>query len=129
MKKILDMISTLKKDNKTIIEYINSFKQIPKTYELFQNNPDLVEEYTRMGILLQGNYKSLLGKYGSKAKKTLKILLKKDLITFLGSDIHHIEDYQIDKAYKKVKRIVKDENRVVDIFSNNFNKVITNEEI
>ncbi len=40
MKKILDMISTLKKDNKTIIEYINSFKQIPKTYELFQNNPD-----------------------------------------------------------------------------------------
>ena len=101
----------------------------PERYRDFQNNPDLVEEYTRMGILLQGNYKSLLGKYGSKAKKTLKILLKKDLITFLGSDIHHIEDYQIDKAYKKVKRIVKDENRVVDIFSNNFNKVITNEEI
>ena len=101
----------------------------PERYRDFQNNPDLVEEYTRMGILLQGNYKSLLGKYGSKAKKTLKLLLKRDLITFLGSDIHHIEDYQLDKAYKKVKRIVKDENRVVDIFSNNFNKVITNEEI
>ena len=45
----------------------------PERYRDFQNNPDLVEEYTRMGILLQGNYKSLLGKYGSKAKKTLKI--------------------------------------------------------
>ncbi len=101
----------------------------PERYRDFQKNPELVEEYTRMGVLLQGNYKSLLGKYGSKAKKTLKILLKKDLITFLGSDIHHIEDYQLDKAYKKVKRIVKDENRVVDIFSNNFDKVIANKEL
>ena len=98
----------------------------PERYRDFQKNPSLVEEYTRMGILLQGNYKSLLGKYGRKAKKTLKILLKKDLITFLGSDIHHIEDYELEKAIKKIKRIVKDENRVVDILSNNFDKVITN---
>lgn len=98
----------------------------PERYRDFQKNPDLVEEYTRMGILLQGNYKSLLGKYGRASKKTLKILLKKDLITFLGSDIHHIEDYELEKAIKKIKRIVKDENRVVDILSNNFDKVITN---
>ena len=62
----------------------------PERYRDFQKNPDLVEEYTRMGILLQGNYKSLLGKYGRASKRTLKVLLKKDLITFLGSDIHHI---------------------------------------
>ena len=98
----------------------------PERYRDFQKNPDLVEEYTRMGILLQGNYKSLLGKYGRASKKALKILLKKDLITFLGSDIHHIEDYELEKAIKKIKRIVKDENRVVDILSNNFDKVITN---
>ena len=98
----------------------------PERYRDFQKNPDLVEEYTRMGILLQGNYKSLLGKYGRASKRTLKVLLKKDLITFLGSDIHHIEDYELEKAIKKIKRIVKDENRVVDILSNNFDKVITN---
>ena len=98
----------------------------PERYRDFQKNPDLVEEYTRMGILLQGNYKSLLGKYGRASKKALKILLKKDLITFLGSDIHHIEDYELEKAIKKIKKIVKDENRVVDILSNNFDKVITN---
>ena len=101
----------------------------PERYRDFQKNPELVEEYTRMGILLQGNYKSLLGKYGSKAKKTLKVLLKKDLITFLGSDMHHTDDYEIEKALKKVKRIVKDENRVEDISFNNFDKVIANKEL
>ena len=101
----------------------------PERYRDFQKNPSLVEEYTRMGVLLQGNYKSLLGKYGSKAKKTLKILLKKDLITFLGSDMHHTDDYEIEKALKKVKRIVKDENRVEDIICNNFDKVIANKEL
>lgn len=101
----------------------------PERYRDFQKNPSLVEEYTRMGVLLQGNYKSLLGKYGSKAKKTLRILLKKDLITFLGSDMHHTDDYEIEKALKKVKRIVKDENRVEDISFNNFDKVIANKEI
>lgn len=101
----------------------------PERYRDFQKNPSLVEEYTRMGVLLQGNYKSLLGKYGSKAKKTLKILLKKDLITFLGSDMHHTDDYEIEKALKKVKRIVKDENRVEDISFNNFDKVIANKEL
>ena len=101
----------------------------PERYRDFQKNPELVEEYTRMGVLLQGNYKSLLGKYGSKAKKTLKVLLKKDLITFLGSDMHHTDDYEIEKALKKVKKIVKDENRVEDISFNNFDKVIANKEI
>ena len=101
----------------------------PERYRDFQKNPELVEEYTRMGVLLQGNYKSLLGKYGSKAKKTLKVLLKKDLITFLGSDMHHTDDYEIEKALKKVKKIVKDENRVEDISFNNFDKVIANKEL
>ena len=101
----------------------------PERYRDFQKNPSLVEEYTRMGVLLQGNYKSLLGKYGSKAKKTLKILLKKDLITFLGSDMHHTDDYEIEKALKKVKKKVKAENRVEDIICNNFDKVIANKEL
>ena len=81
-----------------------------------------------MGILLQGNYKSLFGKYGRTAKKTLKIFLKKGLISFMGSDIHRLDDYNIEKARKKVKRIVKDEKIVDDLFCNNFDKVIRDEE-
>lgn len=100
----------------------------PERYRDFQKHPELAEEYASMGILLQGNYKSLLGKYGRGAKKTLKIFLKKGLITFMGSDMHHTDDYQIEKARKKVKKIVKDDKKVEDLFCNNFDKVIRDEE-
>lgn len=100
----------------------------PERYKEFQKHPELAEEYARMGILLQGNYKSLLGKYGKDAKKTLKIFLKKGLISLLGSDIHHVEEYQIEKARKKVKKIVKSDTMVEDLFCNNFDKVIKDEE-
>ena len=100
---------------------------VPERYRDFQKHPELAEEYARMGILLQGNYKSLLGKYGNGAKKTLKIFLKKGLITFMGSDMHHTDDYLIEKARKKVKKIVKDEKKLEDLFCNNFDKVIRDE--
>ena len=101
----------------------------PERYLDFQNNPSLAEEYTKMGVLLQGNYKSLLNKYGKDACSTLKILLKNDLISFMGSDTHHDKDYMLDKAYKKVKKIVKDEEKVNNLFYNNFDKVINDIEI
>ena len=100
----------------------------PERYRDFQKHPELAEEYARMGILLQGNYKSLFGKYGREAKKTLKIFLKKGLITFMGSDMHHTDDYLVEKARKKVKRLVKDDQKVEDLFCNNFDKVIRDEE-
>ncbi len=101
----------------------------PERYKDFQKHPELAEEYARMGILLQGNYKSLLGKYGRNSKKALKIFLKKGLITFLGSDIHHTGAYEIEKARKKVKKLVKSEEKVEDLFCNNFDKVINDETI
>lgn len=101
----------------------------PERYYEFQKNPNLAEEYVRMGILLQGNYKSLFGKYGRQAKKTLKIFLKKGLITILGSDTHHTSDYQIEKARKKVKRIVRNDAIVEDLFVNNFEKIVEDKDI
>ena len=99
----------------------------PERYSEFQKHPELAEEYKKMGILLQGNYKSLLGKYGRASKKTLKLFLKKGLISVLGSDMHHTDNYYIDKARKKVKRIVKDEKIVEDLFCNNFDKIVNDE--
>lgn len=100
----------------------------PERYSVFQKKPELVEEYVRMGILMQGNYKSLFGKYGRNAKKTLEILLKKGLISFLGSDTHHYDEYLIDKARKKVKKIVKSEEVVENLFCNNFDKVVNDQD-
>ena len=99
----------------------------PERYRIFQRHPDHIEEYLRMGVLLQGNYKSLFGKYGSQAKKTLIYFLKKHQITFLGSDCHHEKDFKIKKLKKKLKSIVKSDNMIEDLLENNFNKVITNE--
>ena len=99
----------------------------PERYRIFQRHPDHIEEYLRMGVLLQGNYKSLFGKYGSQAKKTLIYFLKKHQITFLGSDCHHEKDFKIKKLKKKLKSIVKSDNMIEDLLENNFNKVISNE--
>lgn len=101
----------------------------PERYRIFQRHPDHIDEYLRMGVLLQGNYKSLYGKYGSDAKKTLIYFLKNNKITFLASDCHHDKDFKIKKLKKKLKSITKSDNMVEDLLENNFNKVILNENI
>lgn len=101
----------------------------PERYRIFQRHPDHIDEYLRMGVLLQGNYKSLYGKYGKDAKKTLIYFLKNNKITFLASDCHHDKDFKIKKLKKKLKSITKSDNMVVDLLENNFNKVILNENI
>lgn len=40
------------------------------------------------GVLFQGNLFSLVGAYGSTAQRKIEWLLKKDMIDFLGSDLH-----------------------------------------
>lgn len=102
----------------------------PERYQFVQENPIIIKELIDMGVLFQGNYKSLYGNYGKKAKKTLKILLKNNLIHFLASDIHcSNKDYEISKLKRKIKKIVKDEKKVYNLLENNFTKVINNEDI
>ena len=102
----------------------------PERYIYFQKHPEKVMDYIKLGCLLQGNYMSLLGKYGKKAQKTLKVLLKNDVITFLGSDVHHAHnDYHIPEAEKAVLKIVKSEEKVQDLFINNTEAIIKGKSI
>ena len=101
----------------------------PERYRILQQHPDLAEEYLRCGLLLQGNYESLFGKYGFKARKVLKYYIKKRWISFLGSDAHHDMNLDLKKLTKKLLRYSKDKQYVEDILSNNFDKVINNEDI
>jgi protein-tyrosine phosphatase len=97
----------------------------PERYIYFQKHPEKVMDYIKLGCLLQGDYMSLLGKYGKKAKKTLKILLKNGVIKFMSSDIHHsYNDYHIPEAEKRTLKIVKDENIVNKLFVENPESVI-----
>ena len=101
----------------------------PERYYAFQKHPNLLEEYLRTGLLLQGNFTSLFGKYGKTAEKTLKLFLKRKCITFLGSDTHHDVNFNSKKLEKKLLKITKDKEYVKALMGENFDKVINNEDI
>ena len=48
------------------------------------------ERLKDMGVLFQVNYFSLVGGYGNTARKKLEWLLKKDMVDFIGSDLHRL---------------------------------------
>ena len=87
------------------------------------------ESLIDMGVLLQGNYKSLLGKYGKGAERRLKKLLQKGMISFLASDMHHAEAYDLKKAAKKVLKIVKDKKIVHQLFVENFDYILYDKDV
>ena len=99
----------------------------PERYEYLEKNIDYFKELKEMGVLFQGNYLSLFGKYGKSPQKNLQKLLKEGIISVLGSDIHHIEELYGNKIYKKIKKCVKKDNLVEDLLYNNFDKIINNE--
>ena len=103
----------------------------PERYTAYYNDLDFFLELRNMGVLMQINGSSLVGDYGNQAKKMAKKLLKANLISFIGSDIH--SDYEkkydyIPKIEKKLKKIVGEE-KFIDITMNNFAKVIANNDI
>ena len=118
----------------SVISYLISQGYIPilahpERYRKFQETPELAEEYLRMGVLLQGNYASLFGKYGRHAKKTLRYFIKKGWISFLGSDAHHDVKYNKKKLKRVLHRLNKNERYLQDLLEGNFDRVIQNEEI
>lgn len=102
----------------------------PERYSSYYGNYDFFNHLIQNGCLLQGNIGSLAGKYGKNAKKMLKNLLKRDMITVIGTDIHHsgssILDINVEKCLKK---IVKDPEKIEALMYKNAMKIIKNEKI
>ena len=102
----------------------------PERYLYVQNDISLLDDFIQMGAILQGNYLSLLSKYGKKSKKTLIKLLKEGKIALLASDIHRSDsDYYLDDALKKLKRVVKSEEKIDNLLNKNFDKIINDKEL
>lgn len=102
----------------------------PERYRYFHNDIEGLEKLIDEGALLQGNIGSIYGKYGYKCKKMLKKLIKRDMISFLGSDIHTPESYEYElNTTKKVKKFIKDESKFKLLTEDNIRKVINNEKI
>ena len=96
----------------------------PERYAYVGKKMEFIKELKDMGVLFQGNYLSLFGKYGKEAKKNLQKMLKDDIISFIGSDIHHDDELHSDKIYKDIKKCVKKDSKVEDILYNNINYII-----
>lgn len=102
----------------------------PERYSYVKEDIGFVKELKDMGALFQSNYGSIIGMYGNSAKKTVKKLLKENLISFLGSDVH-----KTGQIYPKIPKILKKLNRWIpsDMVQNlttfNAQKVLENQEI
>ena len=83
----------------------------PERYRYVQKNPNMILELIEMGVLFQSNFGSFIGMYGNNAKKTAKILLKHNMIHFLGSDVHRPETVysNITIAIKEIMKIISKE--------------------
>lgn len=101
----------------------------PERYIVYYNDLEFFESLLEKGCLFQGNIGSLYNRYGSKSKKMLIKMLKKNMIHFLGSDIHHGEDTIYEKHIEKdLLKIIKDKEKVFNLLKGNALEVI-NEEI
>ena len=142
-------ITTINNSNYMLVElpltsYMNGYSNIlcdlseygiipiiahPERYEFIKKDKKKVKELLEFNTLLQVNVESLTGKYGKKAKKVAKWLLKKDLVSFVATDIHRVSNKtEIDKAYKKLKKLVK-KDRYIELTYNNPLRVLNNKRI
>ena len=97
----------------------------PERYVYAQENPRYFDDFLNMGCVLQGNYLSLMGKYGKRAEKTLKKLLGAGKIFCLASDIHKpTDEYRLDEAYAKLVKITKDSVKVWELLIDNPYKIL-----
>lgn len=61
----------------------------PERYLYYSNDLEQFERIRNYGCKLQVNILSLCGYYGKVSKRLAHQLIEKDLITFLGTDLHH----------------------------------------
>ena len=61
----------------------------PELYPYYFNNYKMFHHLKDLGFLLQVNLLSLTGYYGKESAKAAGYLLKNDLVSYLGTDMHH----------------------------------------
>ncbi len=102
----------------------------PERYLAYYKEYDFFENLVNKGCLFQSNISSIYGKYGRKSKKMIKELLKRNLIHFLASDIHHEQsDLYTKDIQKDLLKITKSAKKVEDLLINNAEKIINNQDI
>lgn len=81
----------------------------PERYSYVKDDPNWLIELIELGVLFQANYGSIIGIYGKQAQKTVKQLLKNNMIHFLGSDVHKPQS-----IYSKMPEILQELEKIID---------------
>lgn len=94
-------------------------------YECLRKDLRLVEELAELGAYMQVNADSIIGKEGFRIRHYCKKLLKQDLISFIGSDCHGIQERvsHIHDAYACVSK-QKGKAYADQLFINNPQKIL-----
>lgn len=82
----------------------------PERYSYYQGNLKALERIRDLGCDLQVNILSLTGHYGSQIAKWAKTLLDKDMVSYLGTDMHHaghLQELQAALQQKDILRILQ----------------------
>lgn len=61
----------------------------PERYSYYHNDHSKYDQLRDLGFLLQVNLLSLTGYYGKGAAKAATYMIKKGLVSFAGTDLHH----------------------------------------
>jgi tyrosine-protein phosphatase YwqE len=89
----------------------------PERYTYLHDNIEKYEDIKRLGVLFQINLASLSGYYSSEVTRTVKVLIAKGMVDFLGSDTHH-------KGHIKSIKKTFSQNLYKKIFK--YNKILNN---
>ncbi|MCR5735527.1 MAG: capsular biosynthesis protein [Lachnospiraceae bacterium] len=97
-------------------------------YALFEEKPEIMQEFRNMGALIQINAGSIVGAEGRSIKRLCKKALKLDLVDIVASDSHNIKDrrcYMKEACVYVAKKY--GEERAVKLFEKNPAGILENE--
>ena len=83
----------------------------PERYMFVQQNPNVLKDFIKNGVIMQSNYGSIIGQYGKEAQKTIIKMLKSNMVHLLGTDTHrsgYIYSH-FDKVEKEFLKYVSEE--------------------
>jgi len=96
----------------------------PERYGKIIENPNILKDLIEQGNYIQINSQSVTGRFGEKAQSAVEILLKHNMVHFIGTDAHSCGGRapKIKKALEKIEKYIGTK-AVEDIINNNLTLV------
>ncbi len=102
----------------------------PERYEFVQEDPNVLIDLIKSGVLIQANYASITGRYGKTAQKTVMKMLKHKMVHFLGTDTHRKGSlYEgFDEILRELSKVIS-KSEIENLTTNNARCVLDDVEI